>query len=1153
MNSSQAKLLVVTDDVVSFQEPISALREAGYSVQCESSETQAWEYVRVHQPDIVLCDHARPSTASLELCRRVRHEAALRNIFLIPVLPSGTSRDAEFEFLDAGADTCLFRPLDSREVVSRVGVFARILQQQRALRRKADDLLRSNTDVREASLASLNLMDDALAAQARAEEAISALKRSEEHYRVVFEQASEGIFILDENQRCIGANNAACDLLGRTSTECYGMTIEDSLVPEELHRIQPELAKLASGDLTPSRWHLRRKDGSTFACEVTATRRSDGNLQIFVRDVSENEAAAERQLTLQRTLRTVLEANSLIVRATSEEKLLQDFCDQIVERTNHRLIWVGFVDPATQEVKVAAKAGPATAYLDGIEITAADRPHGRGPTGSCLRTGLPVLCSDLEHDANFELWRERAAKNELRSSIALPLHHEGHCFGAFTIYSSKANRFDHEEIELLAILAGDLSFAIGVLRRERWLRIVSHAVEHSPATVVITNRAGNIEYVNPKFTQITGYTAEEAMGKNPRLLKSGTSSPEIYKGLWETILAGKEWRGEFKNRKKNGDIFWEAAWISGVTDDSGQITRFIAIKEDITAQKEAEHLVREQLARTALLNHITRAIGERSDLSTILRIVAANLEEHLPVDFSMLCLTEPESGDFMVTAVGPQSESLANAAGLDDGTKLAVVSASLERGELIHRPNLETATGECEAKLHAIGLGSLILSPLVLKEQIFGVLVVARRLPNTFTGNDCEFLRQLGEHVALATHQVRMNLELQRANDHLRETQKTALQQERLRALGQMASGVAHDINNAISPISIYSDLLLMQEPPLSAESQDYLKTIQQAAHDVAATVARLREFYRKRESQAELFPVALNRVAKEVMSLTRARWVDIPQERGVTIEFVTDLCAKLPEIQGVESEIREALINLVFNAVDAMPEGGKLTIRTGIRRPASSESPGQVFVDVVDTGHGMDEETRLRCLEPFFTTKGERGTGLGLAMVCGVAQRHDAEFEVESAPGSGTTMRLVFPVPSAPLDAKPTGGAIRVIPRQKILVVDDDPLILRALNLGLQIDGHDVHTADGGKQGIEAFQSALAAGDPFTVVITDLGMPGVDGRAVAVAAKTLAPGTPVILLTGWGQQLAAAGEMPEQVNCMLSKPPKLKEIRDALADCVKK
>jgi CheY-like chemotaxis protein len=284
-------------------------------------------------------------------------------------------------------------------------------------------------------------------------------------------------------------------------------------------------------------------------------------------------------------------------------------------------------------------------------------------------------------------------------------------------------------------------------------------------------------------------------------------------------------------------------------------------------------------------------------------------------------------------------------------------------------------------------------------------------------------------------------------------------------------------------------------------------------------------------------------------MDLTRARWHDMPQQRGFVIRAQTDLAPDLPNIMGVESEIREALTNLVFNAADAMPEGGTLTLRTRWADSAAAGERAAVVIEVADDGIGMDEETRRRCLEPFFTTKGERGTGLGLPMVFGTAQRHGAEFEIESAPGVGTVARLVFAAAATvPAEGEPSVGVLAAPSRLRLLLIDDDPVLLKSLRDTLETNGHAVVTANGGQEGLSAFRASLERGERFAAVITDLGMPHVDGRRVAGAVKEISPATPVILLTGWGQRLVAEGDIPPHVDQVLAKPPKLRELREALA-----
>jgi signal transduction histidine kinase/ActR/RegA family two-component response regulator len=564
-----------------------------------------------------------------------------------------------------------------------------------------------------------------------------------------------------------------------------------------------------------------------------------------------------------------------------------------------------------------------------------------------------------------------------------------------------------------------------------------------------------------------------------------------------------------------------------------------------------------QLGRLSLLQRITRATGERHDLPSLFRVVLHHVEEDLPVDFAAMLVYEPSAAALTLAVVGPASTEHAGALSLTEQQAVPIDQNGLSRcltGELVYEPDTRTLPFPFPQRFANAGLNAVVVAPLLAERQVFGVLVAARRGAESFSSADCEFLRQLSEHVALAANQAQLYDNLQRAYDDLHQSQQAILQQERLRALGEMASGIAHDINNAMSPAAIYTSSLLEREPNLSERARGYLTTIQTAIEDVAETVARMREFYRPRDAELVLARVGCNRLVDQVVNLTRARWSDQPQQRGVVIQLETELESELPDVMGSEVEIRDALTNLIFNAVDAMPEGGTLTLRTrqlGTTARELSHEPRRVCIEVTDTGIGMDEETRRRCLEPFYTTKGERGTGLGLAMVYGMVQRHSAELEIASAAGIGTTVRMIFAVAGsfAPMAAEqPVPAAPSHL---RILVIDDDPMLIKSLRDVLTEDGHEVSVADGGQKGIETFTAALKGGKAFSVVITDLGMPYVDGRRVAAAIKAASSSTPVILLTGWGKRLLAENDIPPHVDRVLSKPPRMPEVRATLAELV--
>ena len=578
------------------------------------------------------------------------------------------------------------------------------------------------------------------------------------------------------------------------------------------------------------------------------------------------------------------------------------------------------------------------------------------------------------------------------------------------------------------------------------------------------------------------------------------------------------------------------------------------LTEEISERMRAEQALQHQFVRISLLNQITQAISDRQDTESILHVALRELEQHLGIDLGMVALIDQTGHALNVSAISVKNTLLSNKLDLHKGSVLPLTETEFElceKGQTVYIADTFKGKAVFIERLAATGWRSALAVPLMVEEKLFGLLIAARLKPDDFSSGDAEFLRLLSDHVALAAHQANLHADLEKAYNELRRTQATVLQQERLKALGQMASGIAHDVNNALSPVIGFSDLILKGKYGIKDDVKKYLGHIRTAGEDIAHIVARLREFYRTREVDEALQPLNLNTLVEQVVDMTRPRWRDIPQSSGVTIEVRTMLAADIPRLAGIESEVREAITNLVLNAVDAMPKGGKITIRTNVIRnncgKNGSKHPVKVAIEVSDTGTGMDEETRKRCLEPFFSTKGKRGTGLGLAMVYGVMERHEGAIEIQSELGKGTTFRLVFPVRTNSVTVEEERDSSGGIQPMQILCIDDESLLRELLKEMLERDGHDVVLSDNGQSGLDEFRIACERHRPFDLVITDLGMPYLDGRQVAKTIKLQSPLTPVVMLTGWGAFIKEDGSGPEEVDGILSKPPRSRELREML------
>ena len=371
----------------------------------------------------------------------------------------------------------------------------------------------------------------------------------------------------------------------------------------------------------------------------------------------------------------------------------------------------------------------------------------------------------------------------------------------------------------------------------------------------------------------------------------------------------------------------------------------------------------------------------------------------------------------------------------------------------------------------------------------------------------------------------------------LREPVSWAAEQTRRRRmemLGRMAMGIAHDFNNLLTTVLGHAELLHADVARLGGDRNagQHIDTLQGAAHDGAALVRKIQQYIRNEKLElAE--PVELHVLVEEVLTLTRPYWHNEPRRQGISIRVRSDL-RPVPPILGTPTELREVLVNLVLNAVQAMPAGGTLSLSV-YRRDTRA-----VVVEVADTGMGMSEHVVRRIFEPLYTTKGSNGTGMGLTMSQGIVQEHNGRIEVDSVLGKGTVFRLHFPFaaeqPAAiasgevpALAPAPTRGAVR------ILVVDDEPMVRAVTSKLLRLKGHTVEEAEGGPQAL----ALLDDGAAFDLVITDLSMPVMSGRELATAIRERRPELPIMLLTGdtdaqaEGADVAAVVKKPFQLDAL--------------------
>ncbi|PYM27386.1 MAG: hypothetical protein DMD78_02160 [Candidatus Rokuibacteriota bacterium] len=544
--------------------------------------------------------------------------------------------------------------------------------------------------------------------------------------------------------------------------------------------------------------------------------------------------------------------------------------------------------------------------------------------------------------------------------------------------------------------------------------------------------------------------------------------------------------------------------------------------------------------KLSTLNEVVELASRIPQLQDLLSLVLERTMRTVRATIGSIMLLDHDRGVLRVVAGRGLPDGVVGQAEVPVGQ--GVAGKVLQLGEAVLVEDISTDPRFARPNDAKYGSGAFMCLPVRVEDRVIGVVNLAKAASApaspAFTPTDLQFLNTLMTHVAYAVDNARLLQEanlstnrLRRAMEDLRTTQTRVVEGETLRAVGQMASGMAHHVNNLLAVISGRTQLLLarMTQP----EIRRPLEVIQRATFDAADVVRRVLGFTAA-QPVAEQAAVDLNEVVREVVELTRPRWRDEAQMHALALDVALEL-GEIPRVAGEAPALREVIMNLLFNAIDAMRESGRIRIATWA-------ADHWAYCSVTDTGVGMSDEVRRRAFEPFFTTKGPQGTGLGLSVAHGIVQRHGGELSLRANDGRGTVVTMRLPqalaaAASAPVET-PAGPPLRV------LVIDDEAAVRDALADTLADDGHSVIQAATGKDGL----ARLAEGARVDVVITDLGMPDMTGWDVARAVRAQRPGLVIGLVTGWAVALEMNDDERRAVDFVIAKPYTVEALRTALA-----
>ena len=923
----------------------------------------------------------------------------------------------------------------------------------------------------------------------------------------------------------------------------------------------PEEVRLAAAVAAPAATAVRNA-----GLYADALQRLD-EIQAFQRLTSETLSSPD----LETALRTVLRETRHLLRADGA------YCS--------------LVDAASRDVAAVVTLGAHTAEFPRYRIT-----PGEGMSGLILAERRAMRTDAYQRDARFlrpphlEEW---ARAEETRAMIGAPIFdRDGQIIALLSAYNRSDTVFTAGDEALISGLAQQAALAIGSARAMEGER---HRARETAALLEIAQVCASTLELRPLLRAVARQVAQ-ALGAERctiNLWRGGVLAPvtaqfadgHVDTALWERFkemgkdgvqgipadlgavktrrpvvvedmsgsdLVTPEWVQAFGIRTllvlplisgdrvigtlSLDDTRGPRAWTAADQALASTMAAQVALAVDRARQYEESA---QRASEVQTLSAVGETLASTLDLQEVLDAIADSATKVTGAQRAVVFEMDQSAGHLLARAVrgmpvvkGYVVHPGQGAAGSSVAQRAPVWSADVVAEPPPGYDSLQAQEGvTLTAMATRFGYRAVLAVPVVSRETVLGAVCIYWDEVHRPDEREIRLLSTLARQAAIAMENARLVADLRRTLDDLKAAQEGLVRGATLRAVGELAAGASHHLNNLMAVVLGRTQLLLMKKPP--EELVASLKTIEHAAVDAAETVRRIQAFGRTETSDASM-AFDLDATVREGIQLTRPRWEHEAQVRGASIEILYEPVT-LPRVPGRAAEIREVVTSLLLNAVDAMPGGGRIVIR-------AQADKGRAVVSLSDAGSGMSAEVKRRAFEPFFTTKGVKSTGLGLAVAYGTIRRHGGEISMESTEGIGTTVTFWLPT----VEIAVPGPAPSPIPRPerkgKILVIDDEVSVLEIVAEVLTARGHVVTVAPGGREGLLSFSAG-----GYDLVMTDLGMPDMNGWDVLRAVKASRPATPVLVLTGWGDTAEApSGIRPDGV---LTKPFDLKRLATAVSD----
>ncbi len=1042
-----------------------------------------------------------------------------------------------------------------------------------------------------------------------------SLRESEETFRRLFLSHPQPLWIYDsETLRFLAVNDATVDKYGYSREELLAMTIKDIRPPAEISRLLEKVSTRVDGFDKSGVWKHCLRDGRVVEVEITTHALSFGGRKaklVMAYDVTDRVRVEGDLLRINRLYALLSNINQTIVRVQDPQELFNEACRIAVEDGGFAMAWVGLLNDASPKVDVVACAGRTNGYLEQLQISLADTPRGRGPTGTALRAGHHAISNDIEHNPAMAPWRDHALRLGFHSSAAFPLTVRGEVKGVLNFYSSDPGFFDTAEIQLLDELALDVSFGMELAERERERETVGKRLRESEERyrllfsqmldgfayheIILDDQGVPIDYrfleVNSSFERITGLRGSDVVGKTA-LQVLPSLEPRWIQKYGEVALTGNP--VHFEDYAGPLDKHFE------ITAFRTQPGRFATIFSDITDRKRSKQLLeRYQLlsenahdiiffikypegniveANEAAVRHYGYSRDELlalnvSDLraSSEVPSLRKQMEKafHEGVFFETMHVKKngtafPVELSSRGTRVGGEQMLLSivhDISGRKEAEERTVrLSRAVEQtGDVImmtdHEGNI-LYTNPAFQRLYGYEEGEVLgQNPRILKSGLMpqgyfasfwqkilaGDHVRAEHINRTKSGSTVCVATSVSPLLSVSgqiTGFVAVQKDItafKKAEEERQTLEQQLMQAQRLDSIGTLASGIAHDFNNILGIILGYLSLIERSQGDKDAVKA-HIQVVERAIQRGASLVRQILTFARK--TDVNLAPVDINVEIEDLVKLLNETFPKI-------ITVVKKLGKGVPVVLMDHTQLHQGLLNLCLNARDAMESSGTLTLETARvpGRDITAQFPNAadrefVRIRVTDTGMGMTREVQRRIFDPFFTTKEKgKGTGLGLAVLFGIVEAHKGFIDVDSTPGVGTCFSLYIPITMDGLASNNTTNAVNLSlygGHETILIVEDEESLREMLAATLEGIGYHVLQAGDGMTGLEMYERQCKGID---LVISDLGLPKLDGLEALSAMKKITPLLRTILVSGYVEPKERHRIASEKIRAFVQKP----------------